>query len=187
MHLMGRGIHRNAIYRDESDYEIFLQIVKRTQESMPFVLHCYCLMTNHFHMLVTTGETPIWNITKRIMCNYAKYYNQKYGYSGHLFDSRYVSCIIKDSIYFLEVSRYIHLNPVKAKMVRNPLDYLYSSYAAYVSDSANNYIDKEEVLSYFCGKRTEQYRMFVEGAITHEEHEILIQKEMGEDDKWLPW
>ena len=48
-------------------------------------------------------------------------------------------------------------------------------------------IDKEEVLSYFCGKRTEQYRMFVEGAITHEEHEILIQKEMGEDDKWLPW
>jgi REP element-mobilizing transposase RayT len=186
MHLMGRGIHRNAIYREEDDYKVFMQIIKRTQEDMPFLLHCYCLMTNHFHMLITTKETEIWHIMKRIMGNYAKYFNQKYGFKGHLFDSRYVSCITEDPRYFLEVSRYIHLNPVRAKMVREPLDYEYSSYASYVSGKIDH-LNKEKVLGYFNGNQEEEYRMFVEGAMSHAEQEALIQKDIGEDELWLPW
>jgi hypothetical protein len=137
-------------------------------------------------MLITTKETEIWHIMKRIMGNYAKYFNQKYGFKGHLFDSRYVSCITEDPRYFLEVSRYIHLNPVRAKMVREPLDYEYSSYASYVSGKID-YLNKEKVLGYFNGNQEEEYRMFVEGAISHAEQEALIQKDIGEDELWLPW
>ena len=60
---------------------------------------------------------------KRLLSSYARNFNNKYGYSGHLFDSRYTSCLIEDAIYFLEVSRYIHLNPVRAGMVREPVTY----------------------------------------------------------------
>ena len=94
-------------------------------------------------------------------------------------------------IYFLEVSRYIHLNPVKAQMVREPLDYKYSSYANFLSDDKDTLfsqvIDTSRVLSGFRNNPHEQYRMFVEGKISHAEQELLIQKDMKEDDMWLPW
>ena len=70
-------------------------------------------MTNHVHLELTTETDPIWYIMKAIMSSYARTSNQRNSYTGHLFDSRYVSCLIEDERYFLEVSRYIHLNPVK--------------------------------------------------------------------------
>lgn len=151
------------------------------------MIHSYCLMTTHFHMLVTTMKDEIWKIMKYLMQNYAMYFNRKYGTKGHVFDSRYVSCIIEDGIYFLEVSRYIHLNPVRACMVRNPLDYKYSSYEFFFSEEESGLLYRKEILDYFRGNQKEQYRMFVEGAISHEEHEMMIQKDIGEDEKWLPW
>ena len=137
--------------------------------------------------------------------------DQRYGYVGHVFDSRYTSCLIEDDRYFLEVSRYIHLNPVKAQMVREPLAYEYSSYglfvgndadssgessgetghksgmSAKVSDTIKELVVTHRVLNCFKNNPREQYRMFVEGKISHAEHEILIQKDMKEDDLWLPW
>lgn len=173
MHVMGRSIRRGAIYRDEDDYEVFMKIIEKTQNIMAFQLHSFCMMTNHFHMLVTTHEKEIWHIMKKIMNNYARYFNQKYGFSGHLFDSRYVSSITDNPVYFLEVSRYIHLNPVKAGMVKEPAAYPYSSYDAYVSEKELVCLSKEKVLSFFQGNQPEQYRMFVEGAVSHFEHERL--------------
>ena len=151
------------------------------------MIHSYCLMTTHFHILVSTINHEIWKIMKYLMHNYAMYFNRKYQTRGHVFDARYVSCLVEDGRYFLEVSRYIHLNPVKAHMVREPLSYKYSSYLSFLSERENELLDKHEVLSYFAGNKPEQYRMFVEGAIPHEEHEVMIQKSMGEDEAWLPW
>ncbi len=74
-----------------------------------------------------------WKIMQRMLHPYARIFNGKYHFSGHLFEGRYVSCLIEDDRYFLEVSRYIHLNPVKARMVREPLDYQYSSYGIFVN------------------------------------------------------
>ena len=119
-------------------------------------------------------------------------------FTGHLFEGRYTACIIEDERYFLEVSRYIHLNPVKAKMVREPLDYEYSSYPLFMSDGSEEnvskisshiaeLVDTSRVLSCFRTNPKEQYRMFVEGKISHEEQELLIQKDMKEDEMWLPW
>ena len=72
-------------------------------------------------------------------------------------------------------------------MVREPLDYPYSSYDSYISQKTNPLLEKNEILDFFSHNPAEQYRMFVEGAVSHEEHEILIQKDIGEDENWLPW
>ena len=190
----GKGKPAWQIYRREEDYEIFLMLLREVQKRYPFILHAYCLMTNHFHLELTTNTDPIWKIMKPIMNHYARTFNQKYGYQGHLFDGRYGSCIIEDQRYFLEVSRYIHLNPVKAGMVGEPLDYKYSSYRCYVDrdyDQAKGQDtviepDTGLVLSAFGGDPREQYRMFVEKKISHAEQEMLIMEEMKENELWLP-
>ena len=135
---------------------------------------------------------------KLLLC-YAQNYNSKHKLTGHLFENRYTAQLIEDERYFLEVSRYIHLNPVKAQMVRGPLDYEYSSYGLFVGDGNSNtkrtksfeliseLVDTTRVLSCFRNNPKEQYRMFVEGKISHAEQEMLIQKDMKEDDLWLPW
>ena len=186
-HVMGRGNRRGAIFKDGDDYAVFLKLLSQIRERFPFVLHAFCLMTNHFHLEITTKQDPIWVIMKPIMNQYARTFNMKYGYEGHLFDSRYNASLITDDIYFLEVSRYIHLNPVKAAMVREPLSYEYSSYRFYVTDETWPGLDTDRALGAFGGNKREQYRMFVEGKLSHAEQEMLIQKDIGEDEMWLPW
>ena len=91
----------------------------------------------------------------------------------------------------MEVSRYIHLNPVKATMVREPLAYEYSSYRHYMTDGSRKegeiVTDTSRVLGAFRTDPREQYRMFVEGKISHAEQEMLIMKDMKENELWLPW
>lgn len=196
-HVMSRGNWRKAIYRDSSDYIRFLECIEIIKEKYPFKIHAICLMTNHFHMLVETESTNLSKIMQLILSLYVEQYNHKYNLSGHLFRGRYTAKIIEDDAYFLETSRYIHLNPVKAQMVREPLAYCYSSYGSYVNIGNENMLTEEKLiqkiietkrtLSAFRDGDSEGYRMFVEGKISHAEQELLIQKDMREDDKWLPW
>lgn len=187
MHVMARGIRRKAIFREEDDYRLFMKIAEITRKELPYDLYSYCLMTNHFHMLLKTDQYEIWRVMKRIMSNYARTFNQKYGYSGHLFDSRYVSRIIEDDIYLLEVSRYIHLNPVKAGMVTEPLNYMYSSYRTYAGSEQCPLLETDTIFSKFRLDPVQQYRNFVESKMSHSEMESRIRIEMREDDQWLPW
>ena len=206
-HVMSRGNRRNAIFADRSDYLWFLEYILRIKEKHPFKVHSLCLMTNHFHVALETMDVELWKIMQKILSVYAEEYNHKYHYTGHLFEGRYVAQLMEDERYFLEVSRYIHLNPVKAQMVREPIAYEYSSYGLFVSDGSspengekqNNgpvlkaaelikeLVETDRVLNCFGNNPQEQYRMFVEGKISHAEQEMLIQKDMKEDDMWLPW
>lgn len=207
-HVMSRGNRRMAIFKDRYDYLNFMMCVRETMQLYPFKLHAVCLMTNHFHLSLETSKDELWKIMKRMLHSYAKTFNERYHYNGHLFEGRYTACLIGDERYFLEVSRYIHLNPVKAQMVREPLAYEYSSYSVFVnrSDKWKNsgernagggndkmgeffadLVETNRVLGVFQHNSREQYRMFVEGKISHAEQELLIQKDMKEDDMWLPW
>ena len=201
-HVMSRGNRRYSIFKENADYLMFLDSLKMVKDQYDFKIHSICLMTNHFHMAVETGNTEIWKIMHKLLLSYAASYNMKYKLTGHLFENRYVGQLIEDEVYFLEVSRYIHLNPVKAQMVRGPLDYEYSSYGAFFEYSKGDVedesglnsgniikgmIDTSRVLGCFHNNSREQYRMFVEGKISHAEQEKLIQKDMKEDDMWLPW
>ena len=188
-HVMGRGVRRGSIFREEEDYRLFMFLLEQMRSKYPFTLHAFCLMTNHFHLQITTGSDPIWMIMQPLMTQYARNFNKKYNLAGHLFDSRYTSSIIEDQQYFLEVSRYIHLNPVKADMVREPLLYNYSSYQNYTGETDRLFyagVDTGKILEAFLNNSRERYRNFVEGRISHTEQELLIQKDIKENELWLP-
>ena len=197
-HVMSRGIRKMAIFREDADYRMFLRILQKVMDDKPFILNGFCLMTNHFHLELTTEQTEIWKIMKAILEKYAVFFNQKYDFVGHLFEGRYTSCLIEDKAYFLEVNRYIHLNPVRAGIVKKPETYLYSSYGVYVGDACfhtpgKDLIDTQQVLEYFLpGPAADQedpknqYQLFVEDRISHGEQEERIRKDMKEDELWLP-
>ena len=129
-HVINRGIGKQVLFEDGDDYLRFLDTLKRYKEEEHFELICYCLMENHFHLLVHT-ETGLDRIMKRICCSYAYYYNEKYGRSGHLFQERYRSEAIKDDKQLLAAVRYIHNNPQKAGICRRE-EYTWSSWREYV-------------------------------------------------------
>ena len=171
------------------------------REKYPYNIHSLCLMTNHFHLALETKQTELSKIMQLLLSIYAENYNKRHDCTGHLFEGRYTACLIEDERYFVEVTRYIHLNPVKAQMVLGPLDYAYSSYGLFVpgktdkSRSAKgnkckklirDLVETDRVLNCFGPDRKEQYRMFVEGTSSHTEQEQQIQREMKEDDLWLP-
>ena len=179
----------------------FLDMVQDAQEMYGFTVHAICLMTNHFHIEIETSEVALSRIMQRIKSLYAEDFNYRHHYSGHLFEGRYNACLILNDRYFLEVSRYIHLNPVKAGMVREPAAYEYSSYGAYApcdedrpfgkaGKMIEDLVDRSRVLHMLADSQVEareQYRLFVEGRASHEEHETLIRREIGENEFWMPW
>ena len=187
-HLMERGIRRQEIFKEEMDYQMFLAILKKVVESYETTVHAYCLMTNHIHLLLETNVSEIGRIMQKIAGDYARTYNRKYGYRGHLFEDRYKSCLVKDDAYFLQTSRYIHLNPVKARMAAHPEDYRWSSYRTVLGMSDDRITVREKTLGYFKGKSVHRYRDFVED-IGHKYTvtETEIHKEIEEDEIWLPW
>jgi len=200
-HVMSRGNRKKNIFEDVEDYVRFLDIVQDAQEMYGFTVHAICLMTNHFHIEIETSEVALSRIMQRIKSLYAEDFNYRHHYSGHLFEGRYNACLILNDRYFLEVSRYIHLNPVKAGMVREPAAYEYSSYGAYApcdedrpfgkaGKMIEDLVDRSRILHMLADSQVEareQYRLFVEGRASHEEHETLIRKEIGENEFWMPW
>ena len=145
-------------------------------------------MTNHYYLLVETSEYEVWKFMKNLAHNYAQYYNSVNAFQGHLFEGRYKSCLVQDDAYFLQTSRYIHLNPVKARMAAHPEDYRWSSYRTVLGMSDDRITEREKTLGYFKGKSVHRYRDFVED-IGHKYTvtESEIHKEIEEDEIWLPW
>ncbi|AKA70859.1 transposase [Clostridium scatologenes] len=168
LHVVARGNHRNDIFKDETDYELYLNYIKEAMEyyENKYYIIAYVLMTNHVHLIIKTKDLDISNFIKRVHSRYAWNFNKKYKYIGHLFQDRYRSELIEDDKYMLEASRYLHLNPVKANMVEKPEDYRWSSYSMYIGEKKEKLIITKEVLSYFQkGNERELYKRFVESAI----------------------
>ena len=115
-HVMLRGIDRQQIFEDTEDYYRFLDIVHECREECEFKLYAYCLMGNHVHLLLKVETDSLETIFKKIGGRYVYYYNVKYQRIGHLFQDRFKSEPVDDDSYFLTVLRYIHQNPVKAKL-----------------------------------------------------------------------
>lgn len=157
-HVMERGIRRQEIYREDMDYQAFMAIMKSALERNGCVLHAYCMMTNHFHILLETSETEPGKFMKQLASCYAIYFNRKYTYTGHLFEGRYKACLVNDDAYFLQTSRYIHLNPVKAKMVEHPEDYPWSSYRTMLGMGDDKITEINRTRAYFGKNAGIRYR-----------------------------
>jgi putative transposase len=158
-HIMSRGDDRKRIYTIPSDYGKFMDYVMKAKERYQFCLYAYCLMANHFHLLVETVLPNISKIMHYIKGSYTTYYNIRHRCTGHLFQGRFKSIVVDKDAYFLELTRYIHLNPVYAGIVPDPGAYQWSSYHGYLGKK-DEYIDKDEMKQYL-GMTRGQYQRFV--------------------------
>lgn len=127
-HVMARGNARQAIFRTTQDREEFLDVLKRVCARFDWRVWAYCLMDNHYHLLVETVEPTLSRGMREINGIYTQIFNRRHSRTGHVFQGRYKSLLIDEDAYLLEVSRYIVLNPVKAKICRGAADYRWSSY-----------------------------------------------------------
>ncbi|NLL46620.1 MAG: transposase [Clostridiales bacterium] len=156
-HIMLRGINQQQIMEDREDNEKFIEILNNCKLISGYKLYAYCLMGNHLHLIISAEIEPLEQIFKRICVRYVYWYNSKYHRVGHLFQDRFKSEPIKNEGHFLSVLRYIHQNPVKAGIVKNPQDYPYSSYNHYMKSKDDSPVDTDFALDMMSRKRLEEF------------------------------
>jgi len=167
-HVTAKGNERRRIYHGRSDYERFKVYLEEAQEKFAYILHCYVLMSNHYHLLIETPRANLSRVMHYINGSYTNYINIKRKRSGHLFQGRYKAILIDRDRYLLELSRYVHLNSVRAGVVAKPEDYLYSSYRSYAFNRRDDIVNCDLVLGMVSKDRKKapkMYRDFVEKAI----------------------
>jgi REP element-mobilizing transposase RayT len=130
-HVMSRGNERRRIVRDDDDRTRRLDWLRRTVETYGWHLHAFVLMDNHDHLYVETPEANLSPGMQHLNGSYTSYFNRRHRRSGHLFQGRYKAQLIENEGHFWEVSRYIHLNPVRARLADRPEDWRWSSYRGY--------------------------------------------------------
>jgi len=156
-HVTSRGNEKKDIFKSIKDREKFLFYLSSAWERHDAVFHAYCLMSNHFHLMV---ETPLGNLSrimKHINGSYTTYFNVRHQRAGHLFQGRYKAVLVQADAYAAELSRYIHLNPVRAKMVPFPEEYQWSSCRHYLEGTEPSWLSTSLVLGYF-GREDEECR-----------------------------
>ncbi len=131
-HIITRGNNRQLIFGSDDDYRKLLLQLAHQKARLPFYLYAYCLMPNHIHLLIERQDDSISRVMQRLLTAYSQYHNRKHRKSGHLLQGRYKAILCQSDQYLAELVRYIHLNPVRAKMVRRPQDFPYSSHRAYL-------------------------------------------------------
>lgn len=160
-HIISRGNRKLPLFFDDEDRIKYFSLLREIQNQHPFILHAYCLMTNHVHLMIETLTTPPDQIMKLLNQKYALYFNRKYECSGHVFENRYTRMLLDSILYELDVSKYIHLNPLRAQMVTNLEDFPWSSYRAYVLGEKNPLVTTEYLLSYFLNPKAYHYKKYV--------------------------
>jgi REP element-mobilizing transposase RayT len=165
-HIINRGNAGENLYRSSRDREKFLYYLEKAVERFSLKIHTYCLMGNHFHILLETQHPNLSKSVQWITVSYAGYFNRKYKRNGHLFQGRFKSILVDADSYLKLLSRYIHLNPVRAGLADRPADYDWSSYNAFVDSVITpEWLETRWLLSQFGRKRKEaiaNYKDFVE-------------------------
>ena len=118
-HVMARGIERRKLFRDDKDRTSFLERLANILEETETQCYAWALIPNHFHLLLRTGPTPLSKVIRRLMTGHAVTFNKRHKRSGHLFQNRYKSVICEEEPYLMALIRYIHLNPIRAKLVQD--------------------------------------------------------------------
>jgi len=170
-HVIARGIEKTRIFRDEVDYRFFINRLGELVEENHFDCFAWVLLPNHFHLLLRTGHIPLATFMRRLMTSYATYYNRRHKRSGHLFQNRYKSFVCEEDPYFLELVRYIHLNPLRSGLVKDMEElkrYPWCGFRVLMGIYKNSWQEVDEVLKYFgnqVGEARAAYRKFMEDGI----------------------
>jgi len=179
-HIIVRGIEKRKIFKDDKDRYQFIKRLGHILTEAETPIYAWALIPNHVHLLLKTGLTPIATIMRRLLTGYAVYFNRRHRRYGHLFQNRYKSILCQQEPYFLELVRYIHLNPLRAKLVEDirGLDkYPYCGHSAVVERVKRDWQHVDYMLGFF-GKRKSNarraYRQFIkEGVLQGRRPELV--------------
>jgi REP element-mobilizing transposase RayT len=176
-HVTSRGNEQKNIFKSDRDRDKFLAYLESATERYAAVVHAYCLMDNHYHLFLQTPAGNLSQIMQHINGAYTTYYNVKRKRSGHLFQGRYKALLVDADAHAQELSRYIHLNPVRAGVVEKPEHYRWSSYNPYIKESRQQeWLHTDFILGLFTGKKEsarKQYRRFVESMLGKQQESPL--------------
>lgn len=172
-HITSRGNEKKKIFLREGDRVRFLKILEDYHDRYGILIHSYVLMDNHYHLILETPRGNLLKVMHGINSSYTGYFNRKHGRSGHLFQGRYRGILVEKDAYLLLLSRYVHLNPVRAGVVRRPEHYRWSSYPGYIGkERESEWVEYTWVLSQFGRdkKRAKRrYREYVEEGLKAKE------------------
>ena len=191
-HVTSRGDRREAIYLNDEDRADWLEVLGCVCNRFNWVVHVYCQMTNHYHLLVETVDGNLSKGMRQLNGIYTQRFNRRHGMVGHLYQGRYKAILIQKENYLLELSRYVVLNPLRAGMVKNPGDWSWSSYLAMVGVvNAPQWLDVDWLLSQFGKHRQEAIQAYcrfvmagqgLPSPLVQTQHQLLLG-----DDCFVEW
>jgi len=188
-HVITRGNQRQKIFKDPADYQRFLQVLAIYKARYVFHLYAYVLMGNHVHLLIETTETPLSKILQGVNQSYTLYFNRKYKTVGHLFQGRYKAILCDREAYLLGLLKYIHTNPVRARIAETLGVYRWSSHPAYTGrNNPLGLVDTDQVLRMFSENKARarrQYKAFMNDTATLRKEEVyatIDQRLQGDDE-----
>lgn len=179
-HVMGRGIERTKIFRRKRDYEDFLQRLGGLCEQGAVVVYAWALMPNHFHLLLRTAKQPLSSSMGKLLTGYVVNFNRRHKRWGHLFQNRYKSIVCEEDPYLLELTRYIHLNPLRGGITSSMgklKRYEWAGHSVIMGSTRRPWQDTDTVLAYFGGRRKEaieRYEAFVSEGIAQGRRPELV-------------
>ena len=182
-HVTARGNERKDIFKSNRDREKFLEYLQSAVERYGAIIHVWCLMNNHYHLLLETPQGNLSQVMQHVNGAYTNYFNTKRKRTGHLFQGRYKAILVEADEYAVELSRYIHLNPVRIGAVADPEQYRWSSCADYVGcRKAHGWLKRDFILAYFGAVESEampKYRNFVKDMLGKEQESPLLNAVVG--------
>lgn len=163
-HVLTRGNNRQNVFKEQGDYKKYYDILKHYKEKFEFRLYHYVLMINHVHLVLEPMENGgrLSEIMKGINISYAQYYKNKYEISGHFWQDRFKSMIISKDSYLLACGSYVELNPVRAKIVKDPKDYKWSSYGVYAFSREDEIVDRHPIYLDLARDEVERTRKYID-------------------------
>jgi REP-associated tyrosine transposase len=180
-HVMNRGTARSDIFHSERERSLFLEVTAEAGRRLGLEVHCYCLMSNHYHLLVRSLEGRLAEALRHLSSRFTQTINYRRGRDGPVFRGRFASVRIADDAHLAQASRYIHLNPVTAGLARRPEDWKWSSAAAYVGyGDTPKWLATGFILGLFdvSGMATEKYRGFLDEGVDSKTRQFYIDARM---------
>jgi putative transposase len=166
-HVIVRGNKGQRVFRQGADFKLYLRLLGEYKEVFEFALCAYALMPTHVHLLVEARDKPLSGLMQRLQFRYTRNYNIRYRTWGHLFQGRYKAILCEKDSYLVELSAYIHLNPVRAGLVRHPREYRWTSYGSYLNGGKIGIVDVEPVLGQFSADKGKAVRAYEQYVLDH--------------------
>ncbi len=186
-HVITRGNQRRKVFRDDNDFQKYISLLGFYKGRYKYSLYAYALMNNHVHLLIETHRIPLSKIFQGVTQSYTIYFNRKYKTVGHLFQGRYKAILCDRDTYLISLVKYIHLNPVRARIAKAAGEYRWSSHGSYEKQTDHEIVDTDRVLRMFSEDKTQArklYRAYIDDGIEVKKEDIyktVSQRILGEE------